>query len=65
MPIEILEAVTTVVALIGFGLLCGAYLCPKHFDENRREWTVRRRRRNDEKQCATRAAADAAAPERT
>lgn len=64
MPDQILEAVTTVVALIGFGLLCGAYLCPKHFDENRREWTVRRRRRKEEKRCA-RVAADAAAHERT
>ncbi len=49
MPAEILKAVTTVVALIAFGLLCGAYLCPLHFDDTYREWTVRRRRRTEEK----------------
>lgn len=49
MPAEILQAVTTVVALIAFGLLCGAYLCPRHFDDTYREWTVRRRRRKEEK----------------
>ncbi len=53
MPVDLLGAVTAVGALIAFGLLCGAYLCPKHFDENYREWTERRKRRNEVKSSPT------------